>query len=126
MASGVELDLGVREGTPNEDFIAMAVANIAAFSLEKERGEGLQWQVIRVDAEGHHHFRLVVRHPDRALDLGLKHALERELDRLSSMDAAAVRKEYERCGREGLKPSRLRHVSEHPDVWRDDFWNWIG
>ena len=126
MSEGIELDIAVRKGTTDENFIAVATGNIAAFDLSRERKETLQWQILRIDEQGHHHFRLILRHPEKSLDIGLKHALETELKKLSSMDVEAVRKEYERCTKEGLKPSRLRHVSEHPDTWNDDFWNWLG
>lgn len=126
MSEGIELDIGVREGMANEEFIAVAIGNIASYNLSRERNEGLQWQILRIEESGSHHYRVVLRHPDKSLDIGLKRALEKELKRLSSLDVENIRDEYEKCEKDGLKPSRLRHVSEHPDTWNDDFWNWIG
>ena len=127
MSEGIELEIEVRTGVANEEFIAVAIGNIASYNLSRERNEGLQWQILRVDENGrHHHYRVVLRHPEKALDIGLKHALEKELKRLSSLSVEELRSEYVKCEKDGLKPSRLRHVSEHPDTWNDDFWNWIG
>ncbi len=127
MSTGIELDIEVRNGVANEEFIAVAIGNIASYNLSRERNEGLQWQVLQVDVNGHHHhYRLVLRHPEKTLDIGLKHALEKELTRLSSLDEEGLRSEYVKCEKDGLKPSRLKHVSDHHDTWNDDFWNWIG
>lgn len=126
MSEGVELNLELVEGTANEDFIAVAIGNIASFRLSRERNERLQWQILRVDEKGHHYFRLILRHPEKPLDIGLKHELEAEMKRLSSLDAETIRREYDTCLKDGLQPSKLRHVTEHPDTWNDDFWNWLG
>jgi hypothetical protein len=111
---------------PNEDFVAEAIGNLAAFLLQQERGEALAWQVARVEGSGDHHFRLVVRHPERVLDIGIEHDLKRHLDSLSDETVEELRKRFEAAEREGLKPMRIRHVHESVDFWTDDFWNWLG
>ncbi len=82
--------------------------------------------MLRVEESGGHHFRLVIRHPDRALDLGLGHDLQRHLDVLSDESVGELRHRYEEARKGGLKPTPLRHIRETVDFWRDDFWNWIG
>jgi len=111
---------------PDESFIAEALGNLAAFRLQQERGEALAWQVLRVEGSAGHHFRLIVRHPDRVLDLGIIHHLKRLLDSLSEETIEELRKQFEAAGREGLKPTRIRHVHETVDYWQDDFWYWFG
>ena len=123
---GIEVNIGLREGLPNEAFVAEALGNLAVFSLARERGERLDWQVLRVDVGGRHHYRLVVRHPDRVLDLGLVHELGRILHRLSDEDVEQLRERFSDAQKNGLKPVPLRHVRESVDFWRDDFWNWLG
>jgi len=110
----------------NENFIAEAIGNLAAFRLEQERRETLVWQVVRVEGSGGHHFRLVIRHPERALDLGIEHDLKRLLDSLSNETVEELHRRFEIAEREGLKLTRIRHVHESVDFWRDDFWNWLG
>lgn len=126
MHEGVKIDLQVERGTPDEEFIAVAVGNSAAFRLSRERNEELQWQILRVEGGQEPHYRLVLRHPEKALDIGLKHSLEKELDRLSGIGIDGLRKEFEGCKRQGLVPVKLRHVRETSDTWNDDFWNWLG
>ena len=104
----------------------MAIGNLAAFLLQRERGESLVWQVIRVDDSGGHHFRLVIRHPERVLDVGIGPELKRILDSLSDESVEDLRSRFEAAQREGLKPVTLRHLHEEVDFWRDDFWNWMG
>jgi len=99
---------------------------VAAFRLQRERGEPLTWQVVRVEGAGTHHFRLVVGHPDRALDIGIGHDLKRLLDRLSQETIDELRRTLRAAEHEGLRPTPLRHVHEAVDFWRDDFWNWMG
>jgi len=123
---GVEIGLHLRPGLSDEDFVAEAIGNLAAFRLQQERGETLGWQVARVEGPGGHHFRLVVRHPERVLDIGFEHDLKRLLDSLSAETVEDLRKGFEVAKREGLKPTRIRHVRESVDFWRDDFWNWLG
>ncbi len=113
-------------GMPDENFVAEAICNLAAFLLQKERGETLAWQVVRVDFGNSHHFRLVIRHPDRVLDLGIKSDLGGILNTLSALSVEALRTQFARAAEEGLKPVPLRHVHEDVDYWRDDFWNWLG
>lgn len=116
----------MRPGLTDENFIAEAIGNLAAFRLRRERGETLDWQVVRVDGTNNHHYRLVIRHPDRVLDLGLAKDLKRLLDTLSDETIDELHRRFEVAKREGLKPVPLRHVHETPDFWQDDFWNWMG
>ena len=126
MHRGIEIDIHLTPGLKNENFIAEALGNLAAFRLQKERDEPLQWQVIRVDETQHHHYRLVVRHPERALDLGLSHALKKMLDDLSNESEEELSQRFHRAKTEGLTPIPLRRVHESPDLWQDDFWNHLG
>jgi hypothetical protein len=123
---GLEIGLHLRPGLPDENFIAEAIGNLAAFRLQEGRGERLEWQVLRVEGSGEHHFRLVIRHPDRALDLGLTPDLKRRLDSLSNESVEELRQRFEEAQKEGLKLAPLRHVRDSVDFWQDDFWNWFG
>jgi hypothetical protein len=104
----------------------MALGNLAAYLLQRERKESLVWQVIRVDAENSHHFRLIIRHPERVLDVGIGHDVKAILDSLSDQSIEELRSRFETAQHEGLRPVPLRHLHEDVDFWRDDFWNWIG
>ncbi len=127
MHRGVEVEIGLRRGLANDGYVAEALGNLAAYELAKRRGERLLWQVLRVETgPGRHHFRLIVRHPDRALDLGFHHALAAELEALSAESVDDLRRRFEAARKDGLAPVPLRHVREQVDFWRDDFWNWIG
>lgn len=126
MHRGLEIGLHLRPGLTDENFIAEAIGNLAAFRLQLERREPLAWQVVRVEGSGAHHFRLVVRHPERVLDIGIERDLRRILDSLSNETVDELRRRFADAEREGLKPSRIRHVHESVDFWRDDFWNWLG
>lgn len=120
------VDIGLAPGLANDGFVAEALGNLAGAELARARGERLEWQVLRVDGPGRHHFRLVVRHPDRALDVGFAHALARELATLSALEVDALRQRFEAARAAGLRPVPLRHVHETVDLWQDDFWNWFG
>ena len=126
MERGLEVDIHLTPGLQNENFVAQALGNLAAHRLQSERGEPLQWQVLRVEEGHHHHFRLVVRHPTRALDIGLHHQLKRTLEELSRESETELEARYHRAVKEGLKPQPLRHLREAPDLWQDDFWKWFG
>jgi hypothetical protein len=124
---GIEMAIHLRAGLPEEGYVALAIGNLAAFRLERQREEKLLWQVIRVDSPGgKHHYRLVIRHPDRVLDVGLTHDLSRQLDELSAETVDELRSRFEAAQREGLRPVPLRHLTETVDFWKDDFWNWFG
>lgn len=126
MERGVEVDIHLTPGIPNENFIGELLGNLAAFRLGRQRGETLRWQVIRVE-EGHsHHFRLLVHHPERRLDWGFQHDLKRQLDELSRHSVDELRALAKSAEGEGLRLVPLRHLTESPDYWQDDFWNWIG
>ncbi len=126
MTDGLAIDLTVREGTKEEEFVAVAAGSSAAFTLGRERNEDLEWQILRIEGGHQARYRLIVRHPEKKLDLGLKHALEKKLDSISGMNLDDVRKLYEKCMKQGMKQTRLRHVKEKQDIWSDNFWNFIG
>ncbi len=116
----------LKPGMTDENFVAEAIGNLAAFELQQKRGEALTWQVVRVESQSSHHIRLVIRHPERVLDLGIKDDLKPILDSLSDETVEELRRRFDDAQREGLTPSPLRHVHEDVDFWRDDFWNWLG
>ena len=126
MKRGIEINIYLTPGIRDEDFVARAIGNLAAYMLQKERGEPLEWQVLRVEGSGHHHFRLIVRHPERVLDIGITNDLARVLRHLSEESVERLRERLIAAEREGLKSVPLRHTKEEVDFWRDDFWNWIG
>jgi hypothetical protein len=127
MHRGVEIDIHLRPGLSEESFIAQSLGNLAAFRLAAERRERLDWQVLWVNAaSGHHHFRLVLRHPDRVLDLGFAHALKAILDDLSHESVDELRGRLRAAEKEGLRVVPLRHVHEEVDYWEDQFWKFIG
>ncbi|MGI0070963.1 MAG: DUF2004 domain-containing protein [Thermoplasmata archaeon] len=127
MHRGLEVGIHLRPGLEDDNFIAGALANLAAFRLQRERNEPLVWQVLRVDGSpGQHHYRLVIRHPDRILDVGIKSDLARALDRLSEETPEGLAHSLEQARHDGLTPVPLRTVHEDVDFWRDDFWNWLG
>jgi hypothetical protein len=123
---GLEIGLHLKPGLKDESFVALAIANLAAFRLQRDRGEPLVWQVLRIETTNSHHFRLVIRHPERLLDVGIASDLKRILDSLSDETVDELRGRFDRAQRDGLKPVPLRHLHEEVDFWRDDFWNWMG
>jgi hypothetical protein len=110
----------------DENFVAEALGNLAAYELQRKRGETLAWQVLRVEGSSSHHFRIVIRHPDRVLDLGIKNDLRPILDSLSEESVEELRRRFDSARQAGLEPAPLRTVHEAVDYWRDDFWNWLG
>jgi hypothetical protein len=126
MHRGLEIGIHLSPGLKDENFVAGALGNLAAFQLQQERGETLQWQVLRVEEPQHHHFRLVIRHPARVLDLGLAHALKKTLDDLSNESEEDLKRRFQDAQDKGLSPVSLRHIQETPDLWQDDFWNHLG
>jgi hypothetical protein len=116
MARGVQVGIHLQPGLPDENSIATALGN-----------ESLQWQVLRVETSpGQYHFRLIIRHPERVLDLGIQKALARLLEDLSDETPDQLAKRFEEAKSKGLTPVPLRPIEEPVDYWRDDFWNWIG
>jgi hypothetical protein len=127
MHRGVEVGIYLRPGLDDDNFVAKALGNLAAFRLQGERKEPLRWQVLRVQGSGgHHHYRLVVSHPQRVLDLGFSSALEAILKDLSNESVDQLRARLAAAERAGLTPVSLRPVPQEVDYWRDDFWNWLG
>ena len=108
MHRGLEIGRHLRPGLANEEFVAEAIPNLAAFRLQQERGEPLVWQMLRVELSGSHHYRLVIRHPDRLLDLGI--ALDRAVD-----DRSEERKARGKRFRDTVRKDR-RHASRVP-LW---------
>lgn len=82
--------------------------------------------MLRVEEPHRHHFRLVVRHPDRAIDFGLTHALRRSLNDLAYESEEKLSRRYHDARNDGPTPVPLRHVHESPELWQDDFWNHLG
>ena len=126
MHRGIEVGIYLRPGLDDDNFVAQALGNLAAFRLQGARGEGLEWQVLRVEMKPHHHYRLVLRHPDRMVDLGFKSQLEGILNELSDESVEQLRDRLSAAERGGLKLVLLRSVPADVDFWRDDFWNWLG
>ncbi len=123
------MDVGIylRAGLHDEAFVAQALGNLAAFDLQKVRHEALQWQILRVDGSpGQHHYRLVIRHPERALDFGIRGDLARTLDGLSHESEEELARRLSDAEARGLRPVSLRAIHESVDFWQDDFWNWMG
>jgi len=123
---GVEVGIYLRAGLDDDNYIATALGNLAAFRLQTERGEPLEWQVLRVEGSAGHHYRLVLRHPTRILDLGFSSQLETVLKDLSNESVDELRRRLRAAEASGLKSVDLRTVRQEVDYWRDDFWNWMG
>jgi hypothetical protein len=127
MTRGLDVGIHLRPDLPNEEFVAGALGNLAAFELQLRRKETLQWQVLRIDGSpGQHHFRLIIRHPDRLLDLGIQRDLVRILNDLSNETEEQLAQRFTSAQSQGLHPQRVRPLHEEVDYWRDDFWNWFG
>lgn len=126
MHRGIEVAIYLRPGLADDNFVAQALGNLAAFRVAAERQERLDWQVLRVEGSGRHHYRLVLRHPDRVLDLGFKAETARALDALSNESVDQLRERLRAAEGQGLRVVPLRHVPEDVDLWQDDFWNWMG
>ncbi len=126
MRRGFAFGLHLREGLSDEDAVARALANLAADRLQRERGERLAWQVLRVEGLREHHYRPVVRHPERALDSGIKAHLARLLRELSGESVESLAARFAAAERQGLRAAPLRRVQEE-DLWEhDDYWQYIG
>ena len=123
---GIEVGIFLRPGLEDDNFVAQSIGNLAAFRLAAAHGERLDWQVLRVQGSGHHHYRLVLRHPDRLLDLGFKSDLEHILDDLSNESVDQLHERLRAAEHEGLRIVPLRRVPEEVDFWQDDFWSWMG
>ena len=127
MGRGVGIGIFLQPHLRDEDFVARALGNLAAFRLQRERGELLEWQVLRVQTSEHqHHYRLVVRHPGRTLRRGVRKDLERQLSQLSAETEEGLRGQFEAAERDGLKAQPVRPVTEEVDFWEDKFWTYLG
>ena len=96
MERGLEFDLRLAPGHRHETFFAQALGSLAVDRFQSERGEPLQWQVLRIDEWHLHHFRLVVRRPTWLLDLGLHHQVRRTLEDLSREDEEELAARFRR------------------------------
>ncbi len=123
---GVEIGIHLSPGLRDEGFVALALGNLAAFRLAGEKGEKLQWQVFRITGGRDHHFRLVVRHPEHVLDLGLRKKLEEHMSDLSGFSEDELRVRFQAAVKSGLNVQPLKTVPENLDLWSDNFWNWLG
>ncbi len=123
---GVEIGIHLSPGLRDEEFVALALGNLAAFRLAGEKGEKLQWQVFRITGGRDHHFRLVVRHPEHVLDLGLRKKLEEHMSDLSGFSEDELRVRFQAAVKSGLNVQPLKTVPENLDLWSDNFWNWLG
>lgn len=127
MHRGVEIAIYLQPHLRDEEFVARALGNLAAYRLSQERKEPLAWQVLRVQtSERQHHYRLVVRHPDRVLDPGFRKDLDRLLSELSDESEDRLRETFAAAERDGLRAQPVRHVKEEVDFWEDRFWEYIG
>jgi hypothetical protein len=127
MNRGIEVAIHLTPGPTDTDRIAMCLGNVAAYRLGLQRGERLDWQVLRVQESGGKHFyRLLVRHPERVLDLGIRTDLARILDEVSANTPTELEESLQKARSEGARVIPLRTVQYEVDYWRDDFWNWIG
>ena len=126
MHRGVEAELYLRPGLAEDNFVAMALGNLAGRDLAAARHERLVWQILRVELTHQHHFRLLIAHPDRRLDLGIKEDLKGILGRLSDLTVEALHAELDRARAGGLEVVPLRTVHEVVDFWQDNFWTAIG
>jgi hypothetical protein len=127
MSRGLEVGIYLRPGLHDETFVAQALGNLAAFRLQQLRKETLQWQVLRVDGSpGQYHYRLVIRHPERTLDIGIRHDLASTLNDLSNESEDELARRLADAKAQGLQTVALRPIHEAVDYWRDDFWHWLG
>ena len=127
MHRGVEIGIFLQPDLREEEFVARALGNLAGYRLQQERKEPLEWQVLRVQTSEHqHHYRLVVRHPDRVLDPGFRKDLEHILSELSNETEDQLEGRLHAAEREGLKLQPIRRVKEDVDFWEDKFWEYIG
>ena len=127
MHRGVEVGIFLTPSIEDENSVAEALGNLAAYRLAEQRRERLLWQVLRVKtSSAQHHYRIVLRHPDRALDIGFKADLGSILKELSDLTVRQLHDQLLAAERAGLQLVKLRRVEENVDFWRDDFWNFIG
>ncbi|MHB8351073.1 MAG: DUF2004 domain-containing protein [Thermoplasmata archaeon] len=127
MSRGIEVAIHLTPGPTDTDAIAASLGNLAAYRLGRLRGETLQWQILRVvESDGKHFYRLVVRHPERILDIGIHAGLAKILDEVSTHSPEQLAEALRAAEAEGLRVVPLRTIRYEVDYWRDDFWNWIG
>jgi hypothetical protein len=127
MSRGIEVAIHLTPGPTDTDSIATDLGNLAAFRLGQRRGEPLEWQILRVvESGGQHFYRLIVRHPQRILDIGIHTDLGRILEDISKSPPAELKEAVRAAESEGLHKVPIRTIHYEVDYWRDDFWNAIG
>ena len=129
MSRGFELDIGLRPGLADEDAVGLALGNLAAAELQRERRESLEWKIVRVEeVSGRHHFAILVRHPEHLLDVGIHAQLRRILEGLSPLPEEELRSRFEKAKSAGLRAIPLTETDEQVDYWLDQDWVlwWVG
>lgn len=129
MSRGFELDIGLRPGLSDENSVAIALGNLAAADLQRERKEPLEWKIVRVEeVGGDHHFAILVRHPKHLLDIGIHPQLKRILESLSPLSENELQSRFEEAKSKGLRPIPLTETQEQVDFWLDKDWMlwWVG
>ena len=127
MHRGLEIGIFLAKGLRDEEFVARAIGNLAAYRLREARHEPLEWQVLRIETSSRqHHYRLVIRHPDRLLDLGIKKDLAGLLRDLSDETEEQLHRRFDEAEHAGLRAVPVRRVKEEVDFWQDDFWRFLG
>lgn len=127
MSRGIEVAIHLTPGLADADAIATDLGNLSAYRLSQQRGEPLEWQILRVvESDGQHFYRLIIRHPQRMLDVGIHSDLGRILDEVSKSPPSQLREAVRAAQSEGLRRVPLRTIHYEVDYWRDDFWNAIG
>ena len=129
MTRGFELDIVLRPGLAEENATAIALGNLGAAELQRERKEPLEWKIVRVDhlREGHH-FAILVRHPEHLIEFGVHAQLKRILEGLSPLSEEELLSRFEQAKSDGLRPIPLTYVEEQVDYWLDEDWTlgWVG
>ncbi|MBX8636580.1 MAG: hypothetical protein KIS30_08470 [Thermoplasmata archaeon] len=126
VSRGVEIGIHLSPGLADEGFVALALGNLAAFKLASEKKDKLQWQVLRITGGDSHHFRLVVRHPEKMVEMGIRKKLEEYMTDLSMYSESKLKAAFDDAAKNGLKAVPLRTIPEDLDLWSDNFWNWLG
>ena len=128
-ARGIELTFGLNPGLQSEDAVAVALGNLTGWQLVGQRKERLEWRILRVqEIPDGHHYVLLLRHPDRLLDFGLKGDLRQVLESLQSGSEQQILDRFGEVCRSGRTPVKLETVREKADYWLDDDWalHWVG
>lgn len=117
MDLGLTVDFDVDDPSPAGVATAQALANLAVFNVGQVRHEGLDWQILGSEARLAGPYRLVVRHPERRLDLGLKHDLFREIGRLQELSREQLEQVLLEAVDRGLTLHPLRRLPPGANPW---------